>query len=303
MGLLLSSVSKSGAAVAIPSVSSLREGITGLYRRIDLAPSVLVIAGISVVIHLLFANNYGYFRDELYFMAMSQHPAFGYVDVPPLVPWITLIPRFLTGNALWALHVISAIVCSATIILTGLMARLLGGSGWVQGLAALGSATALVLLADGSSYTYDVFDQFWWALAAVILIVLLRDERPRLWLAFGVVAGLGLLTKETMLFWGFALVLGLLLTQERRLLFTRWTLLGGLIAFALVLPFILWNAANGWASFQYWASYSANHSGGGTPLDFLFNQILTMNPLTLPLWVAGLWYFFFGRGSRYRVFA
>ena len=82
-------------------------------------------------------------------------------------------------------------------------------------------------------------------------------NQPRWWLAFGLVAGLGLLTKETILFWGFALVVGLLLTPQRRLLFTRWTLFGGLIAFALVLPFLLWNAANGWASVQYWAGYSA----------------------------------------------
>jgi hypothetical protein len=279
-----------------------RAALTGALRRVDLAPAVWIIAGISFAAHVLVGNNYGYFRDELYVMAMSHHPAFGYVDVPPLVPWITLLPRLLTGNALWAIHVISALVCAGTIVLTGLMARLLGGGGWVQGLAALGSATALVFVANGSIYAYDVFDVFWWALAATILITLLRDENPRRWLAFGVVAGLGLLTKETILFWGFALVAGLLLTPQRRLLFTRWTLFGGLIAFALVLPFLLWNIFNGWASLQYWASYSRNHSGGGTPLDFLANQILAMNPLSLPLWGAGLWYFFTKRGARYRVF-
>jgi hypothetical protein len=119
-------------------------------RRTNLAPAVQIIAGISFLAHVLIGNNYGYFRDELYLLAMSHHPSLGYVDVPPLVPWITLIPRFLTGNALWAIHVLSALVCAGTIILTGLMARLLGGTGWVQGLAALGSATALVLLASGS---------------------------------------------------------------------------------------------------------------------------------------------------------
>ena len=302
MGLRLQGVSKSSKGVAMPAASSLRAGITTLYRRADLAPAVLIIAGISFLAHVLVGDNYGYFRDELYVLAMSQHPAFGYVDVPPLVPWITLIPRFLTGNALWAIHVISALVCAGTIILTGLMARLLGGTRWVQGLAALGSATALVLLADGSIYTYDVFDAFWWTLAATILIVLLRDEQPRRWLWFGLVAGLGLLTKETILFWGFALVVGLLLTRQRRLLFTRWTVFGGLIAFALVLPFLIWNAFNGWASVQYWASYSQNHSAGGSPLDFLINQILVMNPLSILLWGAGLWYFFSARGARYRVF-
>ena len=248
-------------------------------------------------------NNYGYFRDELYLVAMSHHPAFGYVDVPPLVPWTTLIPRFLTGNALWALHVISALVCAMIILLTGLMARLLGGAGWVQGLAALGSATALVLLASGSQYGYDLFDQFWWALAATILIVLLRDNQPRWWLAFGLVAGLGLLTKETILFWGFALIVGLLLTRQRRLLFTRWTVFGGSIAIALVLPFLLWNATHGWASFQFWASYGANHPGeAGSPLDFLINQIVIMNPVAVPLWGVGLCYYFSKRGAQYRVF-
>jgi hypothetical protein len=302
MELKLTSVSKSSQVVAMPTAASLRGGISTLYRRLDLAPAVLIIAGISFLVHVLVGNNYGYFRDELYILAMSQHPAFGYVDVPPLVPWITLIPRILTGNALWAIHVISALFCAGTIILTGLMARLLGGKGWVQGLAALASATALVFMANGSIYAYDVFDVFWWTLCATILIVLLRDERPQLWLAFGVVAGLGLLTKETILFWGFALVVGLLLTPQRRLLFTHWTLFGGLIAFSLVLPFLIWNVANGWASFQYWANYSANHSAGGTPLDFLINQVLGMNPLSVLLWGAGLWYFFSARGARYRVF-
>src|SRR6266849_6066592 len=111
----------------------------------------------------------------------------------------------------------------------------------------------------------------------------------RHWLAFGLVAGLGLLTKETILFWGFALIVGLLLTRQRRLLFTRWTTFGGLIAFALVLPFLIWNAFNDWASFQYWAGYHQNHSAGGSPLDFLTNQILVMNPLSVLLWGAGLW--------------
>jgi hypothetical protein len=299
----LSSFARSSKGVAVSAGVSLRAGISSLLRRADLAPSVLIIAGISFLAHVLVGNNYGYFRDELYVLAMSHHPDFGYVDVPPLVPWITLIPRFLTGNALWAIHVISALLCAGTIILTGLMARLLGGTSRVQGLAALASATALAFMATGSLYAYDVFDEFWWQLCTVIIIVLLRDEQPRRWLAFGLVAGLGLLTKESILFWGFALVVGLLLTPQRRLLFTRWTLFGGLIAFALALPFLLWNAFHDWASLQYWANYHHDHATGATPLAFLGNQIIIMNPLSLLLWVAGLWYFFTARGARYRVFA
>src|SRR5215467_7589819 len=156
MELKLTGASRSSQVIAMPTASSLPAFITNLFRRLGIAPAVLIIAGISFLAHVVVGNNYGYFRDELYVLAMSQHPAFGYVDVPPLVPWITALPRLLTSNALWAIHVISALVCAGTIILTGLMARLLGGTRWVQGLAALASATALVLLAIGSVYAYDV---------------------------------------------------------------------------------------------------------------------------------------------------
>src|SRR5260370_30155170 len=111
MGLMLRGVSKLSKVVAMPAASSLRAGITNLYRRADLAPAVLIIAGISFLAHVLVGNNYGYFRDELYVLAMGQHPAFGYVDVPPLVPSITLLPRFLTANPLCPIHVLSPLVC------------------------------------------------------------------------------------------------------------------------------------------------------------------------------------------------
>lgn len=290
----------SGALLAL--ASSLRTGIHVLYRRIDLTPSVLIIAALVLLVHLLTGNNYGYFRDELYVLAMTHHPAAGYIDVPPLVPWLAILLRPLTGNTLWAIHMIAALVSATTILLTGLMARLLGGTSRAQGLAALGSATALIFLANGSLYTYDVFDVFWWTLCSTLLLSLLRREQPRRFLVFGVVAGLGLLTKETMLFWGFALVLGLGLSAQRRLLFTRWTLWGGLVALALVSPFLIWNAQNSWASLLYWAHYPRAHSSGDTPLMFLLKQIEGMNPLSVLLWGAGLYYFFSARGARYRVF-
>src|SRR6516164_3887535 len=118
MELKLTGVSQSSKVVALSAASSLRASITTHYRHAGIAPAVLIVAFISFLAHVVVGNNYGYFRDELYVLAMSQHPAFGYVDVPPLVPWITLMPRFLTGNALWAIHGISALFCAGTIILT-----------------------------------------------------------------------------------------------------------------------------------------------------------------------------------------
>jgi hypothetical protein len=138
---------------------------------------------------------------------------------------------------------------------------------------------------------------------AYILIRLIKRDEPRLWLLFGLVAGIGLTTKITMLMFGFAIVVGLLLTPQRKYLFNKWAWIGGAIAFAFLLPYIFWNASNGWPTLEFWSTYTSGHANPASALGFLYQQVLTMNPLTLPLWIAGLYYYFFSQaGKPYRVF-
>jgi hypothetical protein len=111
------------------------------------------------------------------------------------------------------------------------------------------------------------------------------------------------MTKITMLMFGFAIVVGLLLTPQRKYLLNKWTWVGGAIAFAFLLPYILWNAANGRPTLEFWSTYTSGHANPASALGFLYQQVLTMNPLTLPLWLAGLYYYFFTQsGKPYRVF-
>ena len=270
---------------------------TSFYRKLfsrealasETAP-VFAIAAVSFLAHLLVAGNYGYFRDELYYLMDGRHLAFGYVDQPALIGWLAALMNVLTGDNLIALHVVSALANGALIVVTGLMARELGGGRFAQALAALGSAVMLVFMATGSIFSMDILDALLWTVGAYVLIRLLKENRPRLWLAFGLVAGIGLLNKLTILFFGLAVVLGLLLTPERRYLRTRWPWLGGLIAFAFLLPYIIWNAINGFPTWEFWHNYGGL-SGGG-PIGFLGNQLFAINPFTLPLALCGLWFYF-----------
>ena len=175
---------------------------------------LLYIALASFIAHMLVAGNYGYFRDELYYIDAGRHFQTGYVDFPPFIAWLAGILR-IVGDNLVVLHFFSALANAALIVVTGLMARELGGGRLAQITAALASAAALVFIGTGSLYTMDVFDELWWALAAYVFIRLVRREEPRLWLLFGLIAGIGLFTKLSMLFFGFALVVGLLLTPQR----------------------------------------------------------------------------------------
>ncbi len=192
----------------------------------------------------------------------------------------------IAGDNLIAIHVIPALAAGAIVIVTGLMARELGGGRFAQSIAALGSAVTLVFMATGSIFSMDVLDALWWALASFVVIRLIRRDEPRLWLLFGLIAGIGLTTKVTMLFFGFALTVGLALSGGRVYFRSRWLYLGGLIAALFLAPYVIWNAVNGWPTLEFWRNYGGL-SGGG-PIGFLADQILSANPFTLPLTIAGL---------------
>ncbi len=261
----------------------------------DLAPAaalaLLVFTG-----HMLVAGNYGYFRDELYYLVAGLRLAPGYVDFPPMIALLAALTHLIARDNLVVIHIIPALAAAALVFVTALMARALGGGRFAQTLAALGSAASVVFLATGSIFSMDILDALWWTLGAYVLILLIRRDDPRLWLAFGLVAGLGLTTKLTMLFFGFAVFAAVLLTPRRRDFRTPWPWLGGLIAFVFLLPYLLWNAANGWPTVQFWGHYGGLTGGG--PLGFLANQIFAVNPLNIPLAIAGLVFYFRGAAGK-----
>ncbi len=265
-------------------------------------PAIAVyLACVKFVVHMLTARNYGFYRDELYFLSAGERLDLGYVDFPPLVAIVTAVARGLLGESPAALHFFPALASAAVVVLTALMARELGGGRFAQGVAALATLVAPSFLVMGTFLSMDAFDQLWWVLASYFLLLILKREKPRLWLVFGLVAGLGLLTKITMLYFGLAVFVGLLLTPARRHLLTPWPWLGGVVASAFLLPYVFWQIRHGWPTLEFWADYGEKVDPA-SPLEFLIEQVVMMQPPTLPLWLAGLYYFFFsGDGRRFRL--
>jgi 4-amino-4-deoxy-L-arabinose transferase-like glycosyltransferase len=258
----------------------------------------VTLAGVSFVAHMLVAGNYGYFRDELYYLADGWHLQAGYVDQPLLMGWLAALVRVTVGDSLVTIHVIPALACALLVVIAGLMARELGGGRVAQFVAGVAALFTLDFMATGSIFSMDVLDQLWWALASLIVVRLVHRDKPRLWLLVGLVAAIALLTKLTVLFFGLALVLGLLVTPERRYLRTPWPWWGGGVAFLGLLPYLIWNALNGWPTWEFWRHYGGI---GATPLAFFTAQIGQMNPITVPLATVGLVYYFRRTGARYRL--
>ncbi len=258
-----------------------------------------MLAAVKLALHLYTGRHYGYFVDELYYLACSHHLAWGYVDQPPLIAAMVWLIRHTLGESLPALRLLPALCGAAGIVLAGMLARALGGGRFAQGLTCICLLVAPGGLIMSNLLTMNAWEPLFWTGAALLAVRMVRTGDTRLWLWFGVLAGVGLENKYSMAIWGAGIVLGLLLTPQRRLLASRWLWIGGAAAFLIFLPNLLWNVAH---HFPFVELQQNIHRSGRdvalSPLAFLGQEIFTMLPLTFPVWAAGLWFFFRGAAGR-----
>ncbi len=247
-------------------------------------------------------GGYGIFRDELYYLACADHLAWGYVDQPPLSIFLLAAVRAVIGDSLFALRLVPALAGAAVVLLTGLLARELGGGRFAVALAALGATVSGSNLALASIYSMNVFDLLLVAAAAYLLARLIRTEDPRYWIALGAILGLGLLNKVGVLWVGLGIFAGIVATRERRWLATPWPWAAGILSALIFLPFVLWNAAHDWAHLEFIERAVAGKYSGLSVWTFLSGQVLHQNPTALPLWLGGLaWLLFAPGGRRFRL--
>ena len=266
-------------------------------------PLLVAIGAAAVLAHLLTITNYGFFRDEFYLVACSQRLALGYVDHPPLSPAVLAVVRRLFGDSLPAIRIAPVLAAGLVTFLAGVLAREFGGNRLGQGLSALCVAFCPLYLALFHTYSLNFLDILFWTLALLVVTRIMRTGQTRLWLLFGIIAGLGLLNKISILFLGFGLVVGLLLTRERKQFSSGWFWTGGLVAALLFLPHVIWQAQHGWPTLEFMENAKAFKMLALSPVDFLLAQALGLNLLAAPVWLAGLYYFFFNwRAGEYRLF-
>ena len=272
--------------------------------RPSLWPWVYIIALVYFTLHLVTSTRYGYFRDGLYYLACSEHLAFGYVDQPPLIAVLGWIARHTLGTSLPALLFWPALAGAARIVLTSAFARELGGGRFAIALAAVLAATPGVWWVIDHQFAMNGLEPLFWGGCAYLVLRLINTGNPKLWLAFGALAGIGLLNKYSIVIFASALIAGLLLTSQRRLLFTPWLLLGGAIAFLIFLPNLVWNIQNHWPFLELMRNVRATGKDIVLPPGrYLLQQVLMMNPASFPFWFGGLLFYFFSRHTkRYRVF-
>ncbi len=244
------------------------------------------------------ASGYGVFRDELYYIACARHLDWGYVDHPPLVALVGAASLALFGKAWIALRMISALAAAATVFLVGGTARRLGAGRWGRVLAQLLAATAPVYLSLFSIYSMNALDVCIWAGLACIATHLLAGGNPRLWLAFGALAGVGLQNKLDVVLLGGGLVVGLVLARRFEVFRDRWIWLGGAIAVALFVPHVIWQAQNDWPTREFVERAQQGKITALGPIGFFLAQFVNGGPVGFSFALTGLGWLLAGRDAR-----
>jgi len=268
---------------------------------------ILLFSLIELLFHL-YTNafaSYGYFRDELYYIACSNHLAAGYVDQPPLSSFILFISIKLFGDSIFALRLLPAITSAITVIITGIITRKLNGGYFAVTTACASLVFAPQFLGTNTIFSMNSFDWLFWSLTAYLVILIIQSDisggikaSKKYWIWLGIVLGLGLLNKIDILWLGAGLFVGLIFSEQRKYFKTSLPYIAGIIAFVLFLPYIIWNITHDFATLEFMRRAASIKYSSQTPLTFISNMILVMNPLTIPVWLAGIYYLFLHKEGR-----
>ena len=264
---------------------------------------VTAIAAGKLLLHCIFNNRYGYFRDEFDYLSCGDHLAWGYVDQPPLLPFLARVSRVLLGDSLRSVRFLPAVASSLTVVLGALIAREFGGRRFAQVLTAIAILIAPVYLSNGSLLTTNCLEPVFW-MGCVYFAVLAIQRDARYWLLFGMSAGLGLEEKYSIAIFGFAILIGLALTEHRRVFLSRWFWMAGVVALFLFLPNLVWNVRNQWPFLELMHNIrAAGRDVRLSPLQFFLQQILLLHPFTALIWITGFFALLFSaRLRKWRLF-
>ncbi|TMQ72051.1 MAG: glycosyltransferase family 39 protein [Candidatus Eisenbacteria bacterium] len=255
-------------------------------------------------LHLLALTRYGWFRDELYYVACARRLAWGYVDQPPLSIALLALIRAIFGESLVVLRLAAALGNAAIVYFTARLAREMGGGRFAQGLAGLAALLTPVFLAVGHFYSMNVFDVLFWTLAALATIAALREGGVGRWAWLGVILGLGLLNKISIIWLGLGWAVGLILTSHRRHLRTPGPYVAAAIALICFAPHVLWQIAHHWPTLEFMRNATTHKMRAVSPWAFLVGQFTVMGPGNVLVDVPGLVFGLFAPRARpWRIFA
>ncbi|MFI9387522.1 glycosyltransferase family 39 protein [Kutzneria sp. NPDC052558] len=251
---------------------------------------VAIVAGLLGVALVATSGRYGYFGDELYFVAAGHHLDWGYVDQPPLVPFLALIADTLAPGSVVTLRIPAMLVTIGGVFVAAMIAWELGGSRRAQVISAASYAVAPFLVTGGHLLATSTVDPFLWTVITWLLVRWVRTRADTLLLWAGLVTAVTLQAKWLIVFFWLVAGVAALLAGPRDLLRSKMMWLGLAIVALTSVPQLLWQAARGWPQLAMSGAIADEVRGTvGGPVGFLMVFALFAGIVGIPLGLYGLW--------------
>jgi len=266
-------------------------------KRLNYNWFILIFVTIKIVLNLFAMPHFGFHRDELLHLVLADHLDWGYKEVPPLIAVLAYITVHVFGNSVFAARIFSTLFGGLIIWLAGQITVELGGKKFAIALTCITLLFAPAMVASEYLFQPVVFDQFWWVLAAWLLLRYINTQQTIYLYWLGAAVGFGMLTKYTMAFFTFALVLGLLISKQRRLLFNKHVLGAFLVAMVVFLPNAIWQFTHHFPFITHMRQLREQQLDYNSPTEFIKQQLL-VNGIALFVWLTGFCFLLFSFRMR-----
>ncbi len=253
----------------------------------------------KLILLIIFSGNYGLFRDEYYYVEISKHLDWGYVDMQPLSALFLALSRAIFGDTIFGIKIFSYLSGSAIVYVSGLIAREMKGGKFAQIFTAVLVIFSGTILGTSSIFSMNSFDILLSALMFYFLIRLINTGDSKLWLVIGLLFGLGLQNKLTFIFLGIGLLLGLILTKNRNYLKSKEIWIGAAIAFLIFLPNIIWQIANNYPTLEFMHNAAAYKNRPMSIIEFTIKSLFELNPGYTLFLFTGIYFLFFNKEGRF----
>jgi hypothetical protein len=248
---------------------------------------ILLFVVIKTGLNLLAMPHFGFQRDELLYLVLGDHLDWGYNEIPPFIALLAKVTTTFFGTSLFSARIFSAIFSGLIVWFTGRTTVELGGGRFAILLACLAVTFSPAFAASGYLFEPVVFDQFWWLLTAWLIVRYINTKAAKYLYFTGIVVGIAMLTKYTIVFFAIALILGLLCTPQRKILWNRRVAEAFGLAMLIFLPNVIWEFVHHFPFFAQMRELQSSQLAGNTPGNFFTQQLLINFTWTI-LWLAGL---------------
>jgi hypothetical protein len=193
---------------------------------------------------------------------------------------------------MFVIRIVPAIVTSVIVFIIGLFTVRLGGNKVAVIISTVAFMLSPIFLGINTYYSMNVFDFLFWISSAYVFLRIVQTGNSKLWILLGVVIGFGLLNKTSMLWLCVGIFIGTVFTPLRKDLKTRYPYIAALIALIIFSPFVIWNITHDFAHLEFMRNAASRKYGELTPVSFILDQILILNPLSILIWLPGIIFYF-----------